>query len=151
MEKDTSLVKFPPRKDSLLQILHHIQDNHPNQYLSEDCLKATAKYLDLPLSSVYGVAEYYSMFSLKPRGRYIIRICTSPVCGMMGSTPLVEWLKNRLSIGVGETTPDGLFTLEEAECLGRCGKAPSMIINRDFYGNLTEDVLEGIISNLSNP
>jgi NADH-quinone oxidoreductase E subunit len=148
MNTQEILNQFKPLKENLLPILHAIQDNNPQNYLSDEALKSTAKYLNLPLSSVYGVVGYYTMFSRKPRGKYIIRFCTSPVCGMMGSINLLDWFKQWLKIEVGETTSDGLFTLEESECLGRCGKAPSMMINQDFYGNLTPEILEEIMHQL---
>ncbi|MBW6501423.1 MAG: NAD(P)H-dependent oxidoreductase subunit E, partial [Bacteroidales bacterium] len=95
-----------------------------------------------------GVAGYYSMFSLIPRGRYIIRVCNSPVCNMMGSAGLIEALGSLLGIGVGETTPDGLFTVEEAECLGICDVAPAMMVNLKVYGNLTRKSLESVLEEL---
>lgn len=148
MNVNEILSKFEATKDNLIPILHAIQDNHPQNYLPDEALRATAKFLNLTLSSVYGVVGYYSMFSRKPRGKYVIRLCTSPVCGMMGSINLLDWFKQWLKIENGDTTPDGLFTLEESECLGRCGKAPSMIVNQAFYGNLTPEVLENIVHQL---
>ena len=150
MSTQEILSKFKPVKDNLLPILHHLQDNHPQNYLPDDALMATAKYLNMTTSSVYGVVGYYTMFSRKPRGKFIIRFCTSPVCNMMGSTSVLDWLSERLGISVGNTTPDGLFTIEESECLGRCGMAPSMMINQKFYGNLTPEVLDSIIHQLKN-
>lgn len=148
MNTQEILNQFKPSKDNLIPILHAIQDNNPQNYLPDEALKSTAKFLNLPLSSVYGVVGYYTMFSRKPRGKYVIRFCTSPVCGMMGSINLLDWFKQWLKIDLGETTPNGLFTLEESECLGRCGKAPSMMVNQDFYGNLTPEILEKIIHQL---
>ena len=148
MNVNEILSKFEATKDNLIPILHAIQDNHPQNYLPDEALRATAKFLNLTLSSVYGVVGYYSMFSRKPRGKHVIRFCTSPVCGMMGSINVLDWLSQHLGIAVGETTPDGLFTLEESECLGRCGKAPSMMINQYFYGNLTPEILENIVHQL---
>ena len=150
MNVDKILNEFKPVKDNLLPILHGLQDNHPQNYLPDEALKATAKYLNISLSSVYGVVGYYTMFSRKPRGKYIIRFCTSPVCSLMGSENVLDWFTQFLGIKVGETTSDGLFTLEESECLGRCGKAPSMMINQDFYGNLTPEKIESIIHQLKN-
>lgn len=148
MNTQEILDRFKPSKEYLLPILHAIQDSNPQNFLPDEALKATAKFLNLPLSSVYGVVGYYTMFSRKPRGRYVIRFCTSPVCGMMGSISLLDWFKQWLKVDLGETTPNGLFTLEESECLGRCGKAPSMMINQDFHGNLTPEILEKIIHQL---
>ena len=131
-----------------MSIFHALQDSHPQNYLTEEALRATARYLNVNLSWVYGVAGYYSMFSLKPRGRYIIRICNSPVCNMMGSPDILELLDSLLHIRPGETTTDGLFTVEEAECLGICDVAPAMMINRKVYGYLTRDSLAAVLDEL---
>jgi len=88
------------------------------------------------------------MFSLKPRGRFIIRICNSPVCNMMGSQGILETLCSMLDISPGETTSDGLFTVEEAECLGICDVAPAMMVNRKVYGYLTVDSLASVLNEL---
>jgi len=145
MDQQEIFTRFSPDRTNLLAILHALQDNHPQNYLTEESLRAAASYSGVNLSWVYGVAGYYSMFSLEPRGRYIIRVCNSPVCNMMGSAGLIEALGSVLGIGAGETTPDGLFTLEEAECLGICDVAPAMMVNRRVYGNLTRKSLESVL------
>ncbi len=150
MSIEKILSEFKPFRDNLLPILHSLQDNHPQNYLSEEALRATAKYLNMSLSSVYGVVGYYSMFSRKPRGKYVIRFCPSPVCTLMGSVNVLDWFTQFLGINVGQTTPDGLFTLEVSECLGQCMKAPFMMINHDCYGNLTPEKIETIIHQLKN-
>jgi NADH-quinone oxidoreductase E subunit len=141
---------FRRDKSDLLPMLHALQDGHPQNYLTSESLKAAAKHLNINLSWVYGVAGYYSMFSLEPRGRYIIRICNSPVCSLMGSEAMLETLESLLGIHNGETTPDGHFTIEESECLGICDVAPAMMINRDVYGNLTPERIEGILNDIRN-
>ena len=148
MDQQEIISGFRAEKANLLPILHALQDNHPQNYLTEESLKAVARHLRINLSWVYGVAGYYSMFSLKPRGRYIIRVCNSPVCNMLDSSGIIDALSGILGIGKGETTPDGLFTVEEAECLGICDVAPAMMINRAVYGNLTPESLKGIIDEL---
>ena len=148
MDQQEILAGFSPDRANLLPVLHALQDNNPQNYLTEESLKAAARYFRVNLSWVYGVAGYYSMFSLKPRGRYIIRVCNSPVCSMMGSSGIIESLAGILGIETGETTPDGLFTVEEAECLGICDVAPAMMINRTVYGNLTGESLKAIIDEL---
>jgi len=150
MDQREIIAGFNPEKSNLLQILHALQDDHPQNYLTEDALKATARHLRVNLSWVYGVVGYYSMFSLKPRGRNIIRVCNSPICNMLGSSGIIEALTGILGIGTGETTPDGLFTVEEAECLGICDVAPAMMVNRTVYGNLTNESLKVIIDELIN-
>lgn len=148
MKQQEILAGYSPDRSNILALLHALQDSDPHNYLSEEALKAAAKYLKVNLSWVYGVAGYYSMFSLVPRGRYIIRVCSSPVCNMMGSSIIIEVLKGKLGIGPGESTPDGLFTVEEAECLGICDVAPAMMVNRTVYGNLTSEMISAILDEL---
>ncbi|MCF8298321.1 MAG: NAD(P)H-dependent oxidoreductase subunit E [Saprospiraceae bacterium] len=145
MERVEIFKEFKAEKDNLIGILHELQDANPKNYLSEEDMKATAKYLNTTFSHVYGVATYYSMFSVKPRGKYIIRVCNSPVCDMKESSGIIEKLKSLLGIEIGETTKDSLFTLELTECLGRCAVSPSMMVNKDIYGSVKIDKLEEII------
>lgn len=148
MDQQEIFTRFSPDRTNLIAILQAIQDSHPQNYLTEESLKAVAGHLGVNLSWVYGVAGYYSMFSLEPRGRYIIRVCNSPVCSMMGSSGIIEALDSMLGIKAGETTPDGLFTVEEAECLGICDVAPAMMVNRKVYGNLTCKSLKSLLDEL---
>ena len=139
---------FPPQKDFLLVILHDLQNQHPQQYLPREHLEQVAMYLNMTMSAVYGVVSYYSMFSLTPRGKHLIRICKSPVCCIEGALPLIDYLKQKLGIGVGETTSDGQFTLETSECLGKCEISPGLLINEKYYGNLTASRLDSILNRL---
>lgn len=146
MERAEIYKKFEPTKDNLIGILHELQDANPKNYLTEEDMKATAKFLNTTYAHVYGVATYYTMFSVKPRGKYIIRVCNSPVCDMKESTGIIDKLKSLLGIEIGETTKDSFFTLELTECLGRCAVAPSMMVNKDIYGLLEFDKIERILS-----
>ncbi len=139
------LNKFSPEYDNMLGILHALQDNNPYNFLDDSDLEAVAEYLNTTLSHVYGVATYYTMFSVKPRGKYIIRACNSPVCNMEGSISIIDELKKVLSVDLGETTKDRLFTLELTECLGQCDIAPVMMINGKIYGNLDKEKIGSII------
>ena len=141
-----TLKKFKAEQHNLLQILHALQDGNPLNYLTEEALEETAKYLKITKSSVYGVARYYSMFSTKPRGQYIIRLCASPVCELLKVNTIIASLEQVLGIKTGETTPDNLFTLELSECLGQCQEAPSMMINDKVYNNLDANRIETIIN-----
>ncbi len=123
--------------DELLGLLHELQDAHERHYLPPESLGAAAEHMGLPASEVYGVASFYTMFSLKPRGRYIVRVCQSPPCHLLGSTDVSRELVKELGVQLGETTADGMFTLEMSSCLGVCGVAPAMMINDEVYGNLT--------------
>jgi len=142
-------IKYPPTKDNLIYILHDIQDSHPQHYISEEAVQVVSEYLGVPVNHIYGVLTFYSMYSTKPRGKYIIRLCESPPCYIKGSDNILRRLKNLLHIGVGETTKDGLFTLELCACLGVCGNAPVMMINDDVYGDLTDEKVTTIIDQLS--
>ena len=142
------LKQFNPTRDNLLLILHALQDSHPQQYLTEEALEQTAVYLKLTKSSVYGVAKYYSMFSLVPRGKYIIRVCGSAVCELRKSNEILSQLQSMLGIKPGETTPCGQFTLEISECLGQCQEAPSMLVNKDVYNELDAVRVRQIIDDL---
>ncbi len=139
MSIEEIIKQFEPVQHNLLNILHALQDRHPQNYLTEQALDETARYLKLTKSSVYGVAKYYTMFSLEPRGRYIIRLCVSPVCELLKANQIMAVLEKNLGIRAGETTSDGLFTLELSECLGQCQEAPSMMVNNEVYSGLGEE------------
>ncbi|MGM0408347.1 MAG: NAD(P)H-dependent oxidoreductase subunit E, partial [Bacteroidota bacterium] len=98
--------------------------------------------------SVYGVAKYYSMLSLKPRGKYIIRVCKSPVCHMISGRSMIDFIENILDVKTGDTTSDRLFTLEPSECLGHCDQAPVMMVNEKMYTQLDAEKIEEIIKNI---
>ena len=146
MERFELLKQFKQDKENLLNILHALQKNNKQNYLDKDDLKEAANYLNITFSHIYGVATYYSMFSVKPRGKYIIRICNSPVCNMESSCGIVDEIKKMLSVEIGGTTSDKLFTLELSECLGQCDSAPGMMINEDVYGNLESESLKSIFA-----
>ncbi|MDT8401383.1 MAG: NAD(P)H-dependent oxidoreductase subunit E [Bacteroidales bacterium] len=144
------LKQFSPEHINMLGLLHALQDNNPYNYLDRGDLKSVAEYLNTTLSHVYGVATYYTMFSLKPRGKYIIRVCNSPVCKMEGSVNIIDELKKLLAIEAGETTKDKKFTIELSECLGQCAVAPAMMINKEVYGKLDQKKIAGIIQEYKN-
>lgn len=140
--------KYTPTKDNLISILHDIQDTHPQHYISEEAVHAIADYLNVTANHIYGVITFYSMYSTTPRGKNIIRLCESPHCYIKGSDNILRKLKNALNVSAGDTSKDGLFTLELCACLGVCGNAPVMMINDDVYGDLTEDKIDEIIAKL---
>jgi NADH-quinone oxidoreductase subunit E len=118
-------------------------------FLSDEALGAVATALDLPKSEVIAVATFYSMYNREPVGKYILQVCCTLSCSMMGGETLVEHLKQKLGIEPGETTPDGKFTLRKVECLASCGTAPMMQINEgDFYENLTLEKVDQILDSL---
>ncbi len=140
--------KYSPEMENLLLILTEIQDSNEDNSLSDDDIAWVAEYLKVPLSTVYGVVTYYSMFSTSPRGKYVIRVCCSPVCSMMDADNIMNNFKSVLGVEPKEISGDGLFSYEKAECLGQCEKAPSMMINRDVYGKVGQEKIKNIISRL---
>lgn len=142
------LNKYQPHKDNLIYILHDIQDNDSQNYVSEEAVNAVSNYLNISQSHIYGVLTFYSMFSVKPRGRNIIRLCDSPPCFLKGSNKLYKKLSKMLNVKNGQTTQDGKFTLELVACLGVCGNAPVAMINNDIYADLTEEKIEKIIKRI---
>lgn len=142
------LKKYTPEKENLIYILHDIQDADPHKYVSEEAVEIVSEYLKIPVSHIYGVLTFYTMYSTKPRGRNVIRLCESPPCFLKGSEQMLKKLREMLGVKIGETTRDGLFTLELCACLGVCGNAPVMMINDDVYGNLTEEKLVKIITEI---
>lgn len=133
-------------KGKLLPILHAVQDICGN-WLPLEALQLVAKELDIPYGYLYGVMSFYSMFSVTPRGKYIIRLCESAPCHVMGADNIQEVLEQELGVKVGGTTSDGLFTLEHTACLGTCEVAPAMQINEVVFGNLTKERVKEILDN----
>ena len=150
MTKKDILQKYPPLLENVLLILHDFQNSNPRNYLAEKDVAMIAKYLNVTYSSIYGIVSYYTLFSLKPRGKHIIRICNSPVCDMAGSKVILAELRRNLKIEIGETTAEKLFTLETTECLGQCNTAPGMAIDEKFYGNLTAKKIKTILQKYRN-
>jgi NADH-quinone oxidoreductase subunit E len=145
MAPEEIITKYDRSAENLLSILHDLQDDQEQHYLTDRDLRLAAQYLHLPFSFVHGVASFYTMFSLTPRGKHIIRVCQSPPCHLMGATTLAQELTRRLGIDFGQTTPDGVFTLEMTSCLGVCGVAPAMMVNDEVYGNLTPGRIQEIL------
>jgi NADH:ubiquinone oxidoreductase subunit E len=145
MTKAGMLKRYPPRMENVLQILHDLQNRSPRNYLSKADLGLVAAYLNTTLGTIYGIATYYSMFSLKPRGKHIIRICSSPVCHLGGVRDLLAELKRLLKVDIGETTSDGRFTLETTACLGQCETAPAMMVDEVPYGHLSRKEIGSVL------
>lgn len=136
--------------ENLLLILTDIQENNPEHYIRDEDMAWVAEYLNTTLGAVYGVVKYYTMLSTRPRGRYVTRVCRSPVCNMMAdrTKTIFEELETLLGISEGQVTQDGMFSIEKVECLGQCEKAPAMMINEEVYGNLDHEKLVKIIDAL---
>ncbi|HUW41799.1 MAG TPA: NAD(P)H-dependent oxidoreductase subunit E [Rectinemataceae bacterium] len=122
-------------RDGLISAFHEAQASSGMNWVSPEACSGLGKRFGLTQAGTRAVASYYSMLSLRPRGRHVIRLCVSPVCRMMGSLDLLGLLESELGVAAGETTKDGLFTLETAQCLGRCAGAPAMMVDgRAFAG-----------------
>ena len=142
------LKESEPKRENLIPLLSKIQDNEDFHYIPDEAIEEVAHYVNISPSEVYGVISFYSMFSTEPRGKYIIRVCRSAPCHVMGCTTVMDLLKELLNIKVGETTEDHLFTLETSSCQGVCDRAPAMMINDRVYGNLTREKIEEIIGGI---
>jgi len=136
--------QYQPEERHLLAILQDVQREF--NYLPKEALTAVAAYLAIPPTTVYSVATFYKALSLKPKGKHIIKICDGTACHVKGSLNLIIEIKNLLGIAPGETTADGLFSLETVACVGACGLAPVVIIDDAYYGNLTPLALRQIIA-----
>lgn len=148
MGKREILAQYTPDREQVLLILHHLQNSNPQNYLTGEDLALTAEYLNTTRGVIYGIASYYSMFSLRPRGRHIIRVCDSPVCHVARAQGPKDDLTRILGVGPGETTPDGRFTLELTECIGCCDEAPAMMIDGEPVGHLTATKIESVLDQI---
>ena len=135
------------RGDVLINTLHAIQDHYGN-FIPIEAAEALKEVTGTPLSRIYEVLTFYTMFATHKRGKHVIRVCKSLPCHVTGGQAVIDSLKYRLEIDFGETTEDGLFTLEETSCLGLCGVSPAMMINDEAYGNLTPERVSEIIDEI---
>lgn len=127
-------------KSWLVMMLQDVQEMH--NYLPPPALRRIAERLEVGLAHIYGVATFYSTFSLEPRGRYLIRVCDGTACHLRGAVNLRDEITRTLGIAAGETTRDRLFTLEVVACLGACALAPVMAVGSNCHGHMTVDKLE---------
>lgn len=115
-------------------------------YLSLETMEIISERLDVPVAEIYGVATFYALFSLTPKGEYVISVCTGTACYVKGAQLVLDEVKKQLGIGSGETTPDGKFSIQDTRCLGCCGLAPVMMINNDVYGRLEPADVKDILA-----
>lgn len=138
--------RYPHPNSALLPALALAQQECG--WLSQETLAEVADAMGLAPAQVGSVASFYTMYNRKPVGKYLVQVCTNIACSLLGSEHIVEHLKRRLGIEVGDTTPDGEFTLVEVQCLGSCGTAPMMQVNEAYYENLTEERVDQILAEL---
>jgi NADH-quinone oxidoreductase subunit E len=134
--------------DILLNTLHSLQKEF-NGYIPLEAAEMLSELMDKPASRINEVLTFYTMLSTNERGKYIIRVCKSLPCHVANGEKVINQLKKRLNIDFGETTEDGLFTLEQSSCLGLCGVSPVMLINDEAYGNLTPEKVDKIINKIT--
>jgi NADH-quinone oxidoreductase subunit E len=133
------------RRDSLIPILQKVQDKLG--FLSREAVVEIGNALQLPASKIYGVATFYNQFRFEPLGRYHIQICRGTACHVKGSALILERLTRELDIEPGQTSRDGMFSLEVVACIGACGLAPVFSINGAFHAKLSSDDVPGILDN----
>jgi NADH-quinone oxidoreductase subunit E len=131
------------QKSAVIPVLHLAQEEYG--WLSAETMDYIAGLLSIEPIEVYEVATFYSMFNLKPVGKFLFEVCQTGPCMISGSDNIIDYIKQRLGIGVGETTPDGLFTLKTVECLGACGYAPMMQLGKHYREHLTKEKVDQII------
>jgi NADH-quinone oxidoreductase E subunit len=139
--------KYPDPKSVLLPALEIAQREHG--WLSEEVMREVGAAMDLPPTEVASVASFYTMFYTQPVGEHVIQVCTNISCSLLGAEHIVDYISRKLGIGVGQTTPNGQFTLLTVECLGSCGTAPMMQMDETYYENLSEEKIDRILAELA--
>jgi NADH:ubiquinone oxidoreductase subunit E len=132
----------------LIAVLHKAQELY--RYLRKDVIQEISTVLDIPVSTIWGVATFYHYFNLEPRGEYVISLCLGTACYVKGSERVLETVKELLDVNVGETTPDMKFTLLTTRCLGTCALSPVMMINNRVYSQLNTKKVVSVINKLRN-
>jgi NADH-quinone oxidoreductase E subunit len=143
---DEVVSRYPLKQSAVLPVLYMAQKEFG--HLSQEAIEYVAKLLDIPAARLYGIVTFYTMLNMNLVGRHHLQVCRTLPCALQGSERIINFLKNRLGINPGETTPDGKFTLSEVECLASCGTAPVMQINDDYCENLSEEKIVKIFENL---
>jgi NADH-quinone oxidoreductase subunit E len=138
--------RYPTRVALLLPALHAAQDE--TGWLPPEVLEEIGAYIGIHPAQVKEVASFYTMYNLKPVGKYHLKVCTNVACCLRGADELVEHCEKKFNIKCGETTKDRKFTLMEEECLGACGTAPAMMLNNDYHENLTIQRLDQLLDAL---
>lgn len=131
------------RRDALIPILQEVQECQG--FLSRESIATIGNHLGLPVSKIYGVATFYNQFRFTSQGQYHVQVCRGTACHVKGSAKVLEAMKQELKIEPGNTTRDGLFSLEVVACIGACGLAPVIAINGEFYAGVTPDKVRSIL------
>lgn len=142
------LSKYTDDKSNLIQILNEVQETYG--YIPKNVQLEISEYLKMSMAEVYGVITFYSRFSLKPKGKYNVAVCLGTACFVKGSEQILERVKQKLGIDVGETTKDGKFSIEATRCIGACGLAPVFTVNDEVYGKATPELVDKVIEEYKN-
>jgi len=134
---------YPPTSSSIIPLLQILQESCG--YIPFEGVQAVARYTETPLSQVYGVATFYAQFRFQPIGKHLIRLCQGTACHVQGADSILEYLQERLGVGDGQTTQDGLFTIQVVRCIGCCSLAPVMMVDDETYGRLTRRSVDKIL------
>ena len=129
------LLKYGTERKALLPVLQELQDEY--FYISEEIINEVAKVFNLSQTEVFSVASFYHFLNIKPKGKYVIRLCRTISCELKGKNDIQRALEAELGIKMGQTTPDKKYTLDYANCMGMCDKGPAMMVNNDIYSGLT--------------
>jgi NADH-quinone oxidoreductase subunit E len=150
-EVEQIILRFPEgkQKSALIPVLHLAQEEFGG-WLSAETMDYVASILNLQPIEVYEVATFYSMYNLKPVGRYMFEVCQTGPCMLNGSDNIIKYIYEKLGIKPGETTSDGMFTLKTVECLGACGYAPMMQLGKNYREHLTKEKVDAIINECRN-
>jgi len=136
------------KRDSLIPILQEIQESEG--FLSEVSVAEVGYKLGIPSSKIYGVATFYNQFRFEPKGKYHVQVCRGTACHVLGSATVLEQIENKLKVKAGQTTRDGLFSIEVVACIGACGLAPVISINGEFHAKVQEGSIGQILENYRN-
>lgn len=136
--------KEDEKESALISVLHRAQSLYG--YIGEETQRFIADKLGIPVSKVYGVVTFYSYFTIKPKGKYVISVCTGTACFVKNAGEVLEEFKKKLGIKEGETTPDGLYTLDTLRCVGSCAIAPVVLVNNKVYGHFTKSNVEDVLN-----
>ena len=138
------IAKHKGQPGATIPVLHEAQEIYG--YLPIEVQQMISEGLNVPLAEIYGIVTFYTQFSLNPKGKYEIGVCMGTACYVKGSGDILEELKKKLGIDVGECTPDGKFSLVATRCVGACGLAPVVTVNEDVYGRLVVDDVDGMLA-----
>ncbi len=141
---DQVIAKYKGKPGALMPVLTEAQKTFG--CVSMEIQKKISEELNIPLAEIYGVATFYSQFSLEPKGEFVVGVCLGTACYVKGAQEVIDKIAKELNVEVGKTTEDGKFTLVATRCIGACGLAPVLTVNEDVYGKLVADDVDGILS-----